>query len=53
MAATHAERPKGVTAEHISKIWRISRSLEVTTQLNKQDLESTLSQNVGTNDRAQ
>ena len=57
MAATHAERPKGVTAEHISKIWRISeeearRTLEVTTQLNKQDAESTLSRNFGTNDRA-
>ena len=57
MSATHAEKPKGVTADHISKIWRISeeeakRTLEVTTQLSKQDAESTLSRNFGTNDRA-
>ena len=56
MSATHAPRPKGVTADH-TKIWRISekdakQTLEVTTQLSKQDADSTLSRNFGTNDRA-
>ena len=36
LAAAHAETPKGVTAEHLSKVWRISeelsqRTLDVTT----------------------
>ena len=56
LAAAHAETPKGVTAEHLSKVWRISdevaqRTLEVTTQLNKQDVNASLSRRYGTNDR--
>ena len=56
LAAAHAEVPKGVTKELLSKIWRISenesrRTLEVTTQLNRQDADASLSRNFGTNDR--
>ena len=54
-AAAHAETPKGVTAEHLSKVWIISeevaqRTLDVTTQLNKQDADTSLSCSFGTND---
>ena len=56
LAAAHAETPKGVTAENLSKVWRISeevaqRTLDVTTQVNKQDADSSLSRRFGTNDR--
>ena len=52
-----AGRSHGVTAEHLSKIWRIPfddavRTLEVTTQLIRQDPDSSLSRNASTNDRA-
>ena len=48
LAAAHSETPKGVTAEHLSKVWIISeevsqRTLDVTTQLNKQDADTSLS----------
>ena len=48
LAAAHAETPNGVTAKYLSKVWRISdkvahRTLEVTTQLNKQDVNGSLS----------
>ena len=55
-SAAHAETPMGVTAEQLSKVWRISeetakRTLNVTTQLNKQDANASLSRRFGTNDR--
>ena len=48
LAAAHAEKPKGVTAENLSKVWRISEevaqcTLDVKTQLNKQDAHTSLS----------
>ena len=47
---------KGVSKEHLAKVWRLNedearRTLEVTTQLNQQDAESTLSRQFSTNDR--
>ena len=56
VCATHAEKPKGVTSELLKNIWRIDdstvkRTIEITTQLNRQDVNSKLSQNFGTNDR--
>jgi hypothetical protein len=50
-------RSHEVTAEHLSKIWCIPfnhavRTLEVTTQLIRQDPDSSLSRNASTNDRA-
>eukprot|EP00970_Alexandrium_tamarense_P013767 scaffold3678_cov106-Alexandrium_tamarense.AAC.1 len=58
VSATHAEAPKGVSPELLSKIWRINqqtakRTLEVTSQLNKQDGDSSLARNFSTNDRMQ
>eukprot|EP00956_Cyclotella_meneghiniana_P034439 scaffold104886_cov86-Cyclotella_meneghiniana.AAC.1 len=55
-SAAHAEIPKGVTKEMLSKVWRISedearRTLEVTTQLNRQDADSSIAQRASTNDR--
>ena len=55
LSAAHSETLKGVTAEHLSKVWIISdevaqRTLEVTTQLNKQDADTSLSRCFGTND---
>jgi hypothetical protein len=46
----------GIDPEHLSKIWSISpeqaeKTLKMTTQFNKQDPDSTLSRNFGTNDR--
>ena len=54
VSVTHAEAPKGVSQEILSKVWIISqdeacRTLEITTQLNKQDADSNLSRNFGTN----
>ena len=56
LTTAHDETPKGVTAEHLRKVWRIleeaaQRTLNVTTQLNKQDADSSLSRRFGTNDR--
>ena len=53
--ASHAEKPKGVSKQVLYKIWRISedearQTIEVTTQLERQSAESSLSRNVGTND---
>ena len=47
-SATHANTPKGITAEQLRKMWRVSneveqQTLDVKTQLNKQDYDSTLS----------
>ena len=46
----------GVTKEHLAKVWILNeeearRTIEVTTQLNKQDADSTLSKQFSTNDR--
>ena len=54
--AAHAEKPKGVSADLLQKIWRIDndtakRTIGKTTQLNRQDANSKLSRNFGTNDR--
>ena len=56
LSAAHADTPKGVTAEHLRKVWRISdetaqQTLEVTSQLNKQDVNAYLSPCFGRNDR--
>lgn len=55
-SAAHADTPKGITAEKLSKVWQISheearRMLDVTMQLNKQDANAMLSRRFGTNDR--
>ena len=52
----NASRPRGVTPEHLSKIWRISqedakRTIDTTTQMSVQTQDPTLSHNYGTNDR--
>ena len=52
--ATHAENPKGVDAELLQKIWQINSetaksTMKTTTQLNRQDVNSKLSRNFGTN----
>ena len=46
----HASRPRGVTPEHLSKIWRIShedakRMIDTTTQMSVQTQDPTLSRN--------
>ena len=53
--ATNASRPRGVTHEHLSKVWHIStedarRTIETTTQTSVQTQDPTLSCNNGTND---
>jgi hypothetical protein len=55
--AVSAGRSKGVSAEHLSKVWCIphddaARTLGVTTQSLCHDPDSSLSRNVGTNDWA-
>ena len=50
-----ASTPTGITAETLSKIWKIdypaaARMLEVTTQLNRQGGRDNLSRHFGTND---
>ena len=55
LSADHVDTPKGLTAKHLSKVWRISyeaaqQKLEVKTQLNKQDVNASLSCHFGTND---
>ena len=52
---TSASRPRGVTPEHLSKIWRIlqedaRRLINTTTQTSVQMQDPTLSRNYGTND---
>ena len=56
VGASHAEKPRGVNAELLQKIWRIDsetakRTIKTTSQLNRQDVNSKLSRNFGTNDR--
>ena len=55
-SAAHAEKPKGVSADLLQKIWQIDNdtakiTIQTTTQLNRQDVNSKLSRNFGTNDR--
>ena len=57
IAAVSAGKSKGISAEHLSKVWRIphedaARTLQVTTQRLRHDADSSLSRNFGTNDRA-
>ena len=54
--ATNASRPRGVTPEHLSKIWHISlkdarRTIDTTTQTSVRTQDPTLSCSYGTNDR--
>ena len=54
--STHASRPRGVTPEHLSKIWHISPkdakwTIDTTTQMSVRTQDPTLSRNYGTNDR--
>ena len=56
ISSAHAEMPKGITKEPISKIWMILGdearcTIVVTTQLNMQDADSRLSRKFSTNDR--
>ena len=56
IASISAGRSQGVTPEHLSKIWRIPfddavKTLAMTTQLIQHSPDSSLSCNVGTNDR--
>ena len=56
LSAAHADTPKGVTSENLRKVCRISdksaqQTLEVTTQLNKQDVNASLSRRFGANDQ--
>ena len=56
IGATSASKPTGITAETLSKIWRIdqvsaARTLKVTTHLNHQGGSENLSRHFGTNDR--
>ena len=56
VSASHAEKPKGVNAELLQKIWRIDsemtkRTIKTTSQLNRQDMDSKILRNFGTNDR--
>ena len=56
ISAVTAGKPGGVSADHLAKLFLIShddaaRTLSVTTQLNCQAADSSLSRNFGTNDR--
>jgi hypothetical protein len=54
--AAMAGRPNGVTAKHLSKVWKIDvetakRTIDVTTQLRQHEADSSMSRNYSTNDR--
>ena len=56
VGVTTAVHPRGVTVEMLSKIWSIDtkmteRTLQVTTQLNRNGENTSLASNLGTNDR--
>ena len=56
IGSSSARLSGGVTKEHLARVWRINeeearRTLDVTSQLNKQDADSSLSRAFGTNDR--
>ena len=55
-SATEATRFNTFTKEHLAKVWRLNedearRTLEVTTQLKRHDVDPLLSRQFGTNDR--
>jgi hypothetical protein len=57
LAAVTAGRSRGVSAEHLAKVWMIphdeaARTLQVTSQHLHTDIDSSLSRNIGTNNRA-
>jgi len=57
IAAVSAGRSKGVNAKHLVKVWCIphdeaAQTLRVTSQSLRHDPDSSLSRNVGTNERA-
>ena len=57
VGAATAGKSRGVTPEHLSKVWRIShedaaRTIDTTTQLIHRDPGTALSRNYGTDDRA-
>jgi len=57
IAAVSAGKSKGISTEHLSKVWSIpheaaARILQVTTQRLRHDADSSLSRNFGKNDRA-
>ena len=57
VASVTAERTRGVSAKHLSKVWMIphyeaAQTLKVTSQGLCIDMDSSLSRNVGTNDWA-
>jgi hypothetical protein len=54
--AAMAGRPKGVTPQHLSKVWKIDvdtakRTIDATTQLRQHDANASISRNYSTNDR--
>ena len=54
--AAHAEAPKGILAEQLSKVWKFDldlakKTLDVTTQKCKRVKDPSLSRNYSTNDR--
>ncbi len=57
LAAVIAGRSRGVSAEHLAKVWMIphdkaARTLQVTSQCLRTNIDSSLSRNIGTNNRA-
>ncbi len=57
LAAVTAGQSWGVSAEHLAKVWMIphdeaARTLQVTSRCLRTDIDSSLSRNIGTNDRA-
>ena len=56
ISSTTAGRPKGVTADMLSKIWTVShemveKTIQITSQLNQEGENTSLEINLGTNDR--
>lgn len=56
IGSTCAGKGRGVTAEHLSKVWKIphqmaQNTIDVTTQLNRRGANTSLARNLGTNDR--
>ena len=56
ISSTTAGRPKGVTADMLSKIWTIShemadKTIQITSQLNREGENTYLERNLGTNAR--
>jgi hypothetical protein len=57
LATVTAGRSRGVSAEHLAKVWMIphneaARTLQVTSQCLHTDIDSSLLRNIGTNNRA-